>query len=97
MKKYDLKGSQRNRYIDIDSISSNVTRLDTNFLKDRKSLPFCLNYTMSRLLEIAIHNDTSFLSKNKKVDYSLIAWIDEEKKLIRLGIIDYIQDYNLVK
>jgi hypothetical protein len=52
---------------------------------------------MSRLLEIAIHNDTSFLIKNKKVDYSLIAWIDEEKKLIRLGIIDYIQSYNFIK
>jgi len=64
--------------------------MDTNFLEDRKSMPFVMNYTMDRLLEIAIHNDTSFLMRNKKIDYSLLAWIDTEKKVIRVGIIDYI-------
>jgi hypothetical protein len=64
--------------------------MDTNFLEDRKSMPFVMNYTMNRLLEIAIHNDTSFLMRNKKIDYSLLAWIDTEKKVIRVGIIDYI-------
>ena len=62
--------------------------MDTNFLEDRKSMPFVMNYTMNRLLEIAIHNDTSFLMRNKKIDYSLLAWIDTEKKVIRVGIID---------
>ena len=55
--------------------------MDTNFLEDRKSMPFVMNYTMNRLLEIAIHNDTSFLMRNKKIDYSLLAWIDTEKKV----------------
>ena len=64
--------------------------MDTNFLEDRKSMPFVMNYTMNRLLEIAIHNDTSFLMRNKKIDYSLLAWIDLERKVIRVGIIDYI-------
>ena len=64
--------------------------MDTNFLEDRKSMPFVMNYTMNRLLEIAIHNDTSFLMRNKKIDYSLLAWIDTDKKVIRVGIIDYI-------
>ena len=74
-----------------------MTKLDTNFLEDRKSLPFVMSYTMNRLLEIAIHNDTSFLMRNKKIDYSLLAWIDTERKVIRVGIIDYIQGYTLVK
>ena len=56
-----------------------------------------MSYTMNRLLEIAIHNDTSFLMRNKKIDYSLLAWIDTERKVIRVGIIDYIQGYTLVK
>lgn len=64
--------------------------MDTNFLEDRKSMPFVMNYTMNRLLEIAIHNDISFLMRNKKIDYSLLAWVDTERKLIRVGIIDYI-------
>jgi hypothetical protein len=41
-------------------------------------------------MQIAIHNDTAFLSRHEKIDYSLLVWIDHETKLIRVGIIDYI-------
>ncbi len=49
-----------------------------------------MNYTMHRLMEIAIHNDVSFLCRHDKIDYSLLAYIDHDQKLIRIGIIDYI-------
>jgi len=48
-------------------------------------------------MEIAIHNDTSFLSRHERIDYSLLAWIDHDQKLIRVGIIDYIQYYSFEK
>lgn len=73
------------------------TKLDTNFLEDRDSKPICMNYTMNRLMEIAIHNDTSFLHRYGKLDYSLLVWIDHENKLVRVGIIDYIQSYTVDK
>lgn len=52
---------------------------------------------MNRLMRIAIHNDTNFLSKHEKIDYSFLVWIDHETKLIRVGIIDYIQYYSIEK
>ena len=52
---------------------------------------------MNRLMHIAIHNDTSFLSRHEKIDYSFLVWIDHETKLIRVGIIDYIQYYGVMK
>jgi 1-phosphatidylinositol-3-phosphate 5-kinase len=95
--KYDLKGSMSNRYVDVKTKGEHVTKLDTNFLEDRDSQPICMNYTMSRLMEIAIHNDTCFLHRYEKIDYSMLVWIDHERKLIRIGIIDFIQNYDLVK
>lgn len=94
--KYDLKGSMSRRYVDAKN-KPTVTKLDTNFLEDHNSRPICMNYTMHRLMEIAIHNDTSFLSRHEKIDYSFLVWIDHEQKLIRVGIIDYIQYYSFEK
>jgi 1-phosphatidylinositol-3-phosphate 5-kinase len=93
--KYDLKGSMSRRYV--VTTNKNVTKLDTNFLEDNNSKPVCMNYTLHRLMEIAIHNDTSFLSRHEKIDYSFLVWIDHDLKLIRVGIIDYIQYYSLAK
>mmetsp|Transcript_22920 Transcript_22920/g.35276 ORF Transcript_22920/g.35276 Transcript_22920/m.35276 type:complete len:104 (+) Transcript_22920:4937-5248(+) len=73
--KYDLKGSMSRRYV-MAKGKPTVTRLDTNFLEDHNSQPICMNYTLHRLMEIAIHNDTSFLSRHEKIDYSFLVWID---------------------
>ena len=95
--KYDLKGSMSRRYISTKPNDFQTTRLDTNFMEDRGSKPICMNYVMNRLMEIAIHNDTSFLHRYERIDYSLLVWIDHERKLIRVGIIDYIQNYSIEK
>lgn len=94
--KYDLKGSMMRRYV-LTQGKSNVTKLDTNFLEEMNSRPIVMEYTMNRLMRIAIHNDTNFLSKHEKIDYSFLVWIDHETKLIRVGIIDYIQYYSIEK
>jgi 1-phosphatidylinositol-3-phosphate 5-kinase len=89
--KYDLKGSMSNRYVDLKGQPDyKVTKLDTNFLEDQDSKPFVMNYTMNRLMEIAIHNDASFLTRYNKVDYSFLVIVDRVNKLIRVGIIYYI-------
>ena len=49
-----------------------------------------MDYTMNRLMRIAIHNDSNFLSRQGKIDYSFLVWIDHNTKLLRVGIIDYI-------
>lgn len=94
--KYDLKGSMSRRYVDAKT-DRTVTRLDTNFLEDHNSRPICMNYTLHSLMEIAIHNDTHFLGRHEKIDYSFLVWIDHAQKLIRVGIIDYIQYYSIEK
>ena len=93
--KYDLKGSRRNRYIP-KSKSQQVT-LDNNFLFDRKSRPIPMQHSQKRLLKIAIANDSLYLTKHSIIDYSMFVIINPEKKTIRFGIIDYIQQYTLEK
>lgn len=41
----------------------------------------------------AIENDTSFLSNNGVMDYSLLLGIDEQNKTLVVGIIDYIRTF----
>jgi hypothetical protein len=52
---------------------------------------------MNRILHICINNDTLCLSKSNIVDYSLLTIIDKERKKIRFGIIDYVQQYTIDK
>lgn len=93
--KYDLKGSKRNRYI-YDYKPGQVT-LDNNFLFDMKSRPIPMQYSMKRLLQIALSNDSLYLSKNSIIDYSLFVIIDTKRKTVRVGLIDYIQQYTFDK
>jgi 1-phosphatidylinositol-3-phosphate 5-kinase len=73
--RYDLKGSRRNRYI--SKKSPNEVTLDNNFLQDMKSRPIPLQYSMKRLLTLAIHNDSLYLSKQSIIDYSMFVIIDK--------------------
>lgn len=93
--KYDLKGSRRNRFI-TNKVKGAVT-LDNNFLFDFKSRPIPMQYSMKRLLSIAIHNDSMYLSKNTVIDYSLLVVINHTTRKIRIGIIDYVQMFTLEK
>ncbi len=42
---------------------------------------------------MSINNDTLFLSRQNIVDYSILLGIDEEKREIVMGIIDYLHQY----
>ena len=52
---------------------------------------------MKRLLTLAIHNDSLYFAKHSIIDYSLFVIVNHAKKTIRLGIIDYIQQYSVEK
>lgn len=64
---------------------------------DTKSRPIALKNVYYKILMICINNDSLFFSRSNIVDYSLLVIIDKEKKTIRFGIIDYIQQYTMEK
>ena len=62
VKKYDLKGSKRNRYI-ANAKEGHVT-LDNNYLYDMRSRPIPMQYSCKRLFKIALANDSLYLAKH---------------------------------
>ncbi|XP_048546330.1 putative 1-phosphatidylinositol-3-phosphate 5-kinase FAB1C [Triticum urartu] len=89
---YDLKGSLRSRY-NPDTSGNNKVLLDLNLLETLHTKPIFLGSKAKRRLERAVWNDTSFLASVGVMDYSLLVGIDEEKKELVMGIIDYLRQY----
>ncbi|XP_078440795.1 FORMS APLOID AND BINUCLEATE CELLS 1C isoform X2 [Wolffia australiana] len=89
---YDLKGSSRSRY-NADGKGRNKVMLDLNLVESLRSDPIFLGSKAKRSLERAIWNDTSFLAMVHVMDYSLLVGIDQEKKELVIGIIDFLRQY----
>ncbi|KAJ8769229.1 hypothetical protein K2173_001466 [Erythroxylum novogranatense] len=89
---YDLKGSARSRY-NPDTTGSNKVLLDLNLVEELCTEPIFLGSKAKRSLERAIWNDTSFLTSVDVMDYSLLVGVDEERKELVLGIIDFMRQY----
>ncbi|KAK4484175.1 hypothetical protein RD792_011396 [Penstemon davidsonii] len=89
---YDLKGSARSRY-NADTTGPNKVLLDMNLLETLRTNPIFLGSKAKRILERAVWNDTSFLASVDVMDYSLLVGIDEERKELVLGIIDFMRQY----
>ncbi|KAL9664784.1 hypothetical protein QQ045_020192 [Rhodiola kirilowii] len=89
---YDLKGSARSRY-NADTTGENKVLLDTNLLETLRTDPIFLGSKAKRSLERAVWNDTSFLASVDVMDYSLLVGVDNERKELVLGIIDYMRQY----
>ena len=90
---YDLKGSKRNRFAPLHK----RVLLDNNFLLDFNSMPLTLDYAMKNIMNKWFINDSIFLSKWNIIDYSVLLIINEEDHSLRVGVIDYIQQYTLYK
>lgn len=86
---YDLKGSLRNRY----NTDSSGVLLDQNFIEAMLISPVFVGNKAKHLLERAVWNDTSFLTSINVMDYSLLVGVDEERRELILGIIDYMRQY----
>lgn len=91
-KVYDLKGSLRSRY-NPDTTGANKVLLDMNLLETLRTSPIFLGSKAKRRLERAVWNDTSFLASSYVMDYSLLVGVDEERKELVLGIIDFMRQY----
>ncbi|XP_068663153.1 putative 1-phosphatidylinositol-3-phosphate 5-kinase FAB1C isoform X2 [Aristolochia californica] len=89
---YDLKGSARSRY-NSDTTGGNKVLLDLNLLEVLRTNPMFLGSKAKRTLERAVWNDTSFLASIDVMDYSLLVGVDEERKELVLGIIDFMRQY----
>ncbi|XP_048502539.1 putative 1-phosphatidylinositol-3-phosphate 5-kinase FAB1C [Beta vulgaris subsp. vulgaris] len=89
---YDLKGSSRSRY-NPDTTGANKVLLDMNLLETLRTNPIFLGSKAKRRLERAVWNDTSFLASVDVMDYSLLVGVDEERKELVLGIIDFMRQY----
>ncbi|XP_015882443.3 putative 1-phosphatidylinositol-3-phosphate 5-kinase FAB1C [Ziziphus jujuba] len=91
-KVYDLKGSARSRY-NSDTTGVNKVLLDMNLLETLRTKPIFLGSKAKRSLERAIWNDTAFLASVDVMDYSLLVGVDDDRKELVLGIIDFMRQY----
>ncbi|KAF2316760.1 hypothetical protein GH714_042101 [Hevea brasiliensis] len=89
---YDLKGSARSRY-NPDTNGNNKVLLDMNLVEKLCTEPIFLGSKAKRSLERAIWNDTYFLASVDVIDYSLLVGVDDERKELVLGIIDFMRQY----
>ena len=71
--------------------------MDDNFQAYIQKFPLYLTEEAKRLLTVAVHNDTVFLTKINVMDYSLLVAVDEDSNKIIVGIIDYIRQYTYDK
>ncbi|KXN71909.1 hypothetical protein CONCODRAFT_78078 [Conidiobolus coronatus NRRL 28638] len=89
---FDLKGSMRNRHVQSTG-KENEVLLDENLMEIICRNPIFIRAHAKRLLHLAIHNDTLFLSKLNVMDYSLLVGIDEEQGELVVGIVDFIRTF----
>ncbi|KAL6845628.1 hypothetical protein ACP4OV_025123 [Aristida adscensionis] len=92
VRSYDLKGALFSRYV-ADSKNPEKVLLDQNFIEDMRTMPIYIEGKAKNLMERAIWNDTSFLSRMTVMDYSLFVGVDKQKKELVFGIIDYLRQY----
>ncbi|XP_035827768.1 1-phosphatidylinositol 3-phosphate 5-kinase [Aplysia californica] len=93
--KFDLKGSMRNRLVNTASkrAEEELVLLDENLLKSSVESPLYLRPHSKSVLKSAITSDSSFLSSNLVMDYSLLVGIDDDTHELVVGIIDYIRTF----
>jgi 1-phosphatidylinositol-3-phosphate 5-kinase len=75
--------------------SENGTEGD--FLEFTAGRPMQMNDRAQAVFHMSILNDTLFLSIINVLDYSILVGIDEEKKELVVGIIDFMRQYDILK
>jgi len=92
-RRFDLKGSMRNRKIESTGERDEVL-LDENLVDIIYSeTPIFVREHTKKLLKACVWNDTLFLSQQNVMDYSLMAGFDDTHREIIVGIIDCIRTY----
>lgn len=91
-RRFDLKGSMRNRKVQSTGEQDEVL-LDENLVDIIFEKPIFVREHTMKLLKASVWNDTLFLSKQNVMDYSLMAGFEDEMREIVVGIIDCIRTY----
>ncbi|EMC94572.1 hypothetical protein BAUCODRAFT_73198 [Baudoinia panamericana UAMH 10762] len=91
-RRFDLKGSMRNRKIESTGQPDEVL-LDENLVETIFESPLFVREHARRLLQASVWNDTMFLCRQNVMDYSLMAGFDDDRKELIVGIIDCIRTY----
>ncbi|SMY23254.1 unnamed protein product [Zymoseptoria tritici ST99CH_1A5] len=91
-RRFDLKGSMRNRKIESTGQADEVL-LDENLVETIFQSPLFVREASRKLLQASIFNDTLWLCKQNVMDYSLMAGFDDTTKELVVGIIDCIRTY----
>lgn len=91
-RRFDLKGSMRNRKIQSTGEEDEVL-LDENLVDIIFEKPIFVRDHTKKVLQASVWNDTLFLSKQNVMDYSLMAGFDDKRREIVVGIIDCIRTY----
>jgi 1-phosphatidylinositol-3-phosphate 5-kinase len=91
-RKFDLKGSMRNRKIESTGLPDEVL-LDENLVETIFEKPLFVREHARKLIKASVWNDTMWLCRQNVMDYSLMAGFDDEKKELVVGIIDCIRTY----
>ncbi|CAG0896870.1 unnamed protein product [Darwinula stevensoni] len=92
-RKFDLKGSMRNRLVKHSKVEECTVLLDENLCKMTFDDPLYIYPHSKEILSLAISRDAQFLTNQCVMDYSLLVGVDEEKRELVVGIIDYIRTY----
>ncbi|KAI5370123.1 putative FYVE zinc finger, chaperonin Cpn60/GroEL/TCP-1 family, Zinc finger, FYVE/PHD-type [Septoria linicola] len=91
-RRFDLKGSMRNRKIEATGQADEVL-LDENLVETIFESPLFVREHSRKLLQASVFNDTLWLCKQNVMDYSLMAGFDDTRKELVVGIIDCIRTY----
>ncbi|CAG8474143.1 3472_t:CDS:10 [Diversispora eburnea] len=94
--KFDLKGIQE-RHIRDQTKKDDVTLWDGDWVEGRYKSRLLIYSHSKKLLKEALDNDTQFLCDANIMDYSLLVGVDDEKKELIVGIVDFIGAYTLYK
>ena len=73
------------------------TLLDGDFLEFTAGRPMPMNDRAKAVFHMSILNDTLFLSIINVLDYSILVGVDEERKELVVGIIDFMRQYDILK
>lgn len=92
--RFDLKGSMRNRLVNTkDPDNTEHVLMDENLLRISCENPLLIHAKSKQILNVAIDNDSKFLTSISVMDYSLLVGVDKENHELILGIIDYVRPF----
>ncbi|GAB4817632.1 hypothetical protein N2152v2_004678 [Parachlorella kessleri] len=90
---YDLKGSERDRYVAENPAVAGAVLLDENLREVNLVSPTLVAPQAFARLQRALWSDTAFLSGLGVMDYSLLVGFDKQGQELVVGVIDFIRQY----